>query len=222
MLCNSLATWFAILYKRAVFLSPYHITAKAFFRNFLSLNLIVVIALFTIIVKKAQIPQKAAQYEEQVLQTKVSKSHVLSHYLRSSPPNTLHSYTTYRNQEKYIYACMSHIQVASLLLTVRCPSSSWVCCFCSRRAAVVRCANDFSRSHFPESFSSIAKRTCVSKCDFFFLCVYSFFAIEVVSWVCALLLFPIFFSKYNIFSFNSQRMLSPQNGFFIFCVLSII
>lgn len=164
MLCNSLATWFATLYKRAVFLSPYHIIeyySKGFLQKPLKFQLDrISLSVYNQCLKKPRSPKEAAQYEEQIVHTKVSKSHVLSHYLSSSPPNTLCSYTTYRNQEKNIYAYVSHRQGALFLLTALHPCSSWVSCFHSRQTAVMRCTNNFSRSHFPESFSSFAKRGC--------------------------------------------------------------
>lgn len=52
------------------------------------------------------------------------------------------------------------MRVALFPFTTLRPSISWVCYSHSRQTAVMRCANDFSRSHFPESFSSIAKRGC--------------------------------------------------------------
>lgn len=111
MLCNSLATWFATLYKRAVFLSPYHIIeyySKAFLQKPLKFQLDhISLSVYNQCLKKPRSPKEAAQYEEQIVHTKVSKSHVLSHYLSSSPPNTLCSYTTYRNQEKiFMHMCL--------------------------------------------------------------------------------------------------------------------
>lgn len=172
MLCNSLATWFAILYKRAV-LSPYHITsttARAFFRSLLRLDHISH-SVHNQCLKKPWSPKKQPSMKNKLFRQKSVRAtcfHIIAAPLHQTryaviPPT--------ETRKKYFCIYVSHTSsfvppphtVLFQLLGVLLPH---------RQTAVVRCPNVFPRSHFPESFQALP-REGVTKCDLsFFLGVH--------------------------------------------------